>query len=103
VAPPAWARIVARAGLAALGAACIAPVLDDHLDLGRRHVKAHVSDVPGRVDSKDLGVQAAVSHATTVETAATPADGSSGPIYPHGFPKTPPLNSFSDTPSEQQS
>jgi hypothetical protein len=63
-------------------------VLDDHLHLARRHVKAHLGDVPRSGDFKDLGVQVAVSHATTVETGATPADSPSGPIHPHGFLKT---------------
>jgi hypothetical protein len=47
-------------------------VLDDRLDLARRHVKAHVSDVPRSGDSKDLDVEVAVSNPTTEETAATP-------------------------------
>ncbi len=52
-------------------------------------VTGGAGDVPGRGDSKDLGVQVAVSNATTVETGATPTESPSAPIHPHGIPKTP--------------
>ncbi len=86
--PAALARVVARAGLAALPAAGLAAVLDDQLHRAGRHFKAHVRDVPSQGDSKDLGVEVAVARPRTVRPYRRGPDSLRQRDYPHGFLKT---------------